>query len=153
MDSISRPNPDYIQELIRILNISPYPRHMRMRLAAIDLDTSCVYLDLSGCHLQPFGIVHGGVIATLIDTATFCAVFMRIPDDAGLVNIDLRLNYLKSVVEGCLKAEGRAIKCGRTISYAEASVTDANGALVAHGTSTLMALPEKGIASKTPKFI
>ena len=147
------PNPDFVRELIRIVNTSPYPRHMHMRLAAIDMDRARIELDLATCHLQPYGIVHGGVLATLIDTATFWAAFMRIPADAGLVNIDLKLNYLKPVIDGRLSAEGRTIQSGRTISYAEATVTDAAGAVVAHGTSTLMTLPGKGLATATPKFI
>jgi uncharacterized protein (TIGR00369 family) len=147
------PNPDFVRELIQIVNRSPYPSHMSMRMTAIDFDRARIQLDTATCHLQPFGIVHGGVLATLIDTATFWAVFLRIPADAGLVNIDLKLNYLKPVSQGRLVAEGKAVKTGRSISYAEAAVTDAGGDLVAHGTSTLMVLPGKGLAIKTPKFV
>ncbi len=147
------PNPEYIRELIRIVNNSPYPSHMSMHLADIDMDRAIIALEAGKCHLQPYGIVHGGVLATLIDTATFWAVFMRIPEDAGLVNIDLKLNYLKPVISGKLKADGHAIRSGNTISYAEANVYDSNGVLVAHGTSTLMTLPGKGLKMKTRKFI
>lgn len=147
------PNPDYIRELIRIVNTSPYPSHMSMRLAAIDLDSATIELELGQRHLQPYGIVHGGVLATLIDTATFWAVFMRIPEDAGLVNIDLKLNYLKAVEKGVLRAEGVAIRSGKSISYAEARVLDRGGGLIAHGTSTLMSLPGKGFLTGHNKFL
>lgn len=148
-----KPNPAYVRELIRIVNTSPYPSHMAMRLADIDLDYAEIALNIGECHLQPYGIVHGGVLATLIDTATFWAVYMRIPEDAGLVNIDLKLNYLKPVMDGRLTARGRAIRSGRSISYAEASVTDPAGELVVHGTSTLMTLPGKGLKMDARKFI
>ncbi len=147
------PNPEYIRELIHIVNTSPYPSHMSMRLAAIEIDRAEIELATGRCHLQPYGIVHGGVVATLIDTATFWAVFMRVPEDAGLVNIDLKLNYLKPVVDKRLKARGRAIRSGKTISYAEARVLDADGELIAHGASTLMTLPGKGFKTKAGKFI
>lgn len=147
------PNPKYIRELLHIVNTSPYPSLMSMRLADIDFDRAKIELETGTCHLQPYGIVHGGVLATLIDTATFWAVFMRIPEDAGLVNIDLKLNYLKPVLSGQLKAEGRSIRSGNTISYAEANVSDINGDLVAHGTSTLMTLPGKGLKINARKFI
>jgi uncharacterized protein (TIGR00369 family) len=147
------PNPEYIQELIRIVKTSSFPHHISMSLAHIEVDRATVHLDLSDRHLQLFGIVHGGVLATLIDTATFWSVFMRLPEDAGLVNIDLKLNYLKPVIEGTLKAEGSAIRSGKTISYAEARVFDADGELVAHGTSTLMTLPGKGIKTSNKKFL
>ena len=104
-------------------------------------DACRIELDLAERHLQPFGIVHGGVLATLIDTATFWAGFMRLPEDAGLVNVDLKLNYLK------------AVRAGRQISYAEASVIDVAGELIAHGTSTLMALPGKGLKLGVAKFL
>lgn len=152
-EKMSTPNPEYTQELIHIVKTSPYPSHMAMRLAAIDIDSAQIVLDAGPCHLQPFGIVHGGVLATLIDTATFWAVFMRIPEDAGLVNIDLKLNYLRPVTGGRLTADGRAIRSGKSISYAEARVLDADGELLAHGTSTLMTLPGKGLNLKARKFV
>ncbi len=147
------PNPDYIRELKRIVNTSPYPHHMHMSLVEISYDNAQIAMELNRCHLQPYGIVHGGVIATLIDTATFWAGFLRLPEDAGLVNVDLKLNYLNSVVEGRLTAEGYCIRPGKTISYAEAKVMDEAGNLIAHGTSSLMTLPGKGMEMDLPKFL
>ena len=146
-------NPEYINEIKQLVRSSPFPIHMAMKLTDMDFDMATVELELDNNHLQPFGIVHGGVIATLIDTATFWSVFMRIPENAGLVNIDLKLNYLKSVVSGQLRAEGRRIRDGRSISYSEAKVFDGSGDLIAHGTSTLMVLSGKGIECKAKKFL
>ncbi|OPX18798.1 MAG: hypothetical protein BZ151_12660 [Desulfobacca sp. 4484_104] len=84
---------------------SPFPHHMRMRLISVSRDQAKVELATEVCHLQPYGIVHGGVMATLIDTATFWAAFARLPEDAGLVNVDLKLNYLKPVKTGLLSAD------------------------------------------------
>lgn len=147
------PNPEYIRELIEIVNTSPFPDHMSMQLKAIALDRAVVELKTGRCHLQPYGIVHGGVLATLVDTATFWSVYMRIPEDSGLVNIDLKLNYLKPVENGFLVAEGRAIRTGNSISYAETSVMNEKQELVAHGTSTLMTLPGKGLRLNVRKFL
>lgn len=147
------PNPEYIKKLIETVKTSPFPAHMSMQLAGIEIDAADVELDAGSNHLQPFGIVHGGVLATIIDTATFWAAFLRIPEDAGMVNIDLKLNYLKSCKTGILKAKGRTIRPGRSVSYAEAGVYDEHGELIAHGTSTLMTLPGKGINLDVPKFI
>jgi len=147
------PNPEYIRELIGIVNTSPFPDHMSMRLSAIELDKAVIELRTGPCHLQPYGIVHGGVLATLIDTATFWAVYMRIPEESGLVNIDLKLNYLRPVESGLLIAEGRAIRSGNSISYAETNVLNEKRELVAHGTSTLMTLPGKGLKLRSRKFL
>ena len=146
-------NPEYIQELIRLVNTSPFPGHMSMKLVSIDLDRANVELQTAHFHLQPYGIVHGGVVATLIDTSTFWSAFMRVPEDAGLVNVDLKLNYLKPVEKGLLRAEGKALRSGKSISYAESRVFDTHGELIAHGTSTLMTLPGKGLAVDIEKFL
>jgi uncharacterized protein (TIGR00369 family) len=151
---MSRPiNDAYIIALREIINSSPFPQHMAMRLEALELDFCRILLDADERHLQPFGIVHGGALATLIDTATFWATFLRLPEGTGLVNVDLKLNYLQTARVGQLTAEGRCIRAGRTISYAEASVTDAAGTLLAHGTSTLMALPGKGFDLAVSKYM
>ena len=146
-------NPAYVEAVQESVRTAPYPSLIGMQLAAMDFDSCRIELDLGERHLQPFGIVHGGVLATLIDTATFWAGFLRLPDDCGMVNVDLKLNYLKAVARGRLRAEGRCLRPGRQISYTEASVYDEAGELVAHGTSTLMALPGKGLKIGLPKFL
>ncbi len=146
-------NDQYLRKLYELISSSPFPHHMRMRLISVSRDQAKVELATEVCHLQPYGIVHGGVMATLIDTATFWAAFARLPEDAGLVNVDLKLNYLKPVKTGLLSAEGACLRPGKTICYAEARVVDEQGDLVAHGTSTLMVIPGKGIELGIPKFL
>ena len=147
------PNPEYIRELIELTNASPFPDHIAMRVCEVALDRAVIELDTGPFHLQPFGNVHGGVLATLIDTATFWAAFLRIPEDSGMVNIDLKLNYLKAVEAGVLIAKGAAIHSGKSISYAEATVYNSSGDRIAHGTSTLMTLKGKGLKLRAGKFL
>lgn len=147
------PNPAYIQAIQESVHTAPYPALIGMTIAALAFDSCRIELELRNDHLQPFGIVHGGVLATLIDTATFWAAFMRLPEDTGLVNVDLKLNYLKAVARGHLRAEGQCLRAGRQISYTVASVFDEAGELVAHGTSTLLALPGKGLSVGVAKFL
>ena len=146
-------NPAFVETLKATVKNSPYPTHMRMTLEHVEIDRAEVVIQLDDCHLQPYGIVHGGVVATIIDTATFWAAFLRLPAADGLVNVDLKLNYLKSIVNGKLIARGTCLRPGRSISYAEASVYDESENLIAHGTSTLMVLPEKGLQLGVPKFL
>ncbi len=150
---MQRVNPAYDAALKNLVKEAPFPRHMAMALDEIAIDHAVVTLDLAACHLQPFGIVHGGVVATVIDTATFWAAFLRLPEDAGLVNVDLKLNYLKPVVEGRLTARGVCLRAGKAICYSEAKVYDRDQSLIAHGTSTLMVLPGKGLPVGVPKFV
>ena len=146
-------NPAYLDLLYELVNQSPFPSHLPMRIVEVAAENARVELDIDRCHLQPFGIVHGGVIATLVDTATFWAGFGAIPEDAGLVNVDLKLNYLQTVTRGRLTARGRSIRTGRTISYCEAEVRSDDGNLIAHGTSTLMVIPGKGLMVGDRKFL
>ena len=147
-------NPEYVRRLKEMTLNASYPRLIGMTLDDIAIDGVTISLEIDPQrHLQPFGIVHGGVLASLIDSATFWAAFMRLPADAGLVNIDLKLNYLQPVVAGRLTAAGRCIRPGRTLSYTEAHVYDASGELLAHGTSTLMALPGRGFDLGVAKFL
>ena len=148
-----KPNPAYIKAVQDLVHTAPYPALIGLTIAALEFDRCRIELTLRNDHMQPFGIVHGGVMATLIDTATFWAAFMRLPDDAGLVNVDLKLNYLKAVVSGHLRAEGECLRAGRQISYTVASVYNEDDELVAHGTSTMMALPGKGLQIDVPKFL
>lgn len=147
------PNPAYVEAVKESVHRSPYPHLIGLTIDALELDSCVIGLQLDERHLQPYGIVHGGVLATLIDTATFWAGFLRLPEDAGLVNVDLKLNYLKAVARGHLRTEGRCLRAGRQISYAEARVIDATGELIAHGTSTMMAMPGKGLKLGVAKFL
>lgn len=62
-------NPEYVRELKTIVRKSPFPRHMAIVLDHIEIDRADIVINLADCHLQPFGIVHGGVFAALIDRA------------------------------------------------------------------------------------
>jgi uncharacterized protein (TIGR00369 family) len=119
---------------------------MGMRITDLAWGKAAFEMTPAAYRLQPFGVVHGGNIATLIDTATFWACFLSMDsDEDGLATVDLKLNYLAPArVEG-LKCEGRLIKAGKTLSYAEAEVRGGDGRIVAHGTSTLMRLPGLGV--------
>ena len=110
----------------------------------MDVGQAVVEIDLARRHLQPYGIVHGGVLASLIESATSWAVFYGIEDEsAGVTTVDLKLNYLAPATRGKAIARGRQIKLGRTLGYAEAEVSTKGGKILAHGTSTLMILAGK----------
>jgi uncharacterized protein (TIGR00369 family) len=150
------PNPKHLERLIDVINNSPYFELLSMRVREIGVGYSLVEIDFGEKHLQPFRIVHGGVLASLIESATSWAIFYGVEDEnAGLTTVDLKLNYLAPAISGKAIAEGRQIKLGKTLGYAEAKVTDVTGKLLAHGTSTLMILPGKTPAPDPtfpPKF-
>ena len=89
-------------------------------------------------HYNPLGTVHGGVIATLLDTATGCAVHTTLPAGFGYTTLDLTTKFLRPVTvdSGELRCEGVVINRGRTTALAEARLLDARDRLVAHATSS-----------------
>jgi uncharacterized protein (TIGR00369 family) len=147
-------DPRYRERLFEIINGTPFVRHMAMTICELDWGLARFQMEAASFRLQPFGVVHGGNIATLIDSATFWACFLSMgSDDDGLTSVDLKVNYLAPARVEPLNCVGTLIKAGKTLSYAEAEVTDSNGRLLAHGTSTLMRLPNLGIKLGIPMWV
>jgi uncharacterized protein (TIGR00369 family) len=151
------PNPEFIKRVSEMVSTSPYFELLSMKLVEAGVGYSSVEIDLAQKHLQPFGMVHGGVFSSIIDAAAFWAVYLGIEDEAaGMTTVDLKLNYLAPAASGKLIARGSQIKLGRTLGYAEAEVLDEAGKILAHGTSTVIILPGKALQADPPlppKFI
>ncbi len=86
------------------------------------------------------GSVHGGATAALLDSAMGCAVQSTLPVGVGYTTLELKANYLRPITSkiGCVSCEGKVIHVGGRIATAEARVTDEEGKLYAHGTTTCM---------------
>jgi uncharacterized protein (TIGR00369 family) len=144
-------NPRYRERLFAAIDSAPFVRHMGMRITDLAWGHATFEMTAAEFRLQPLGVVHGGNIATLIDTATFWACFLSMDsDEDGLASVDLKLNYLAPARVETLRCTGTLIKAGKTISYAEAKVLSADDRLIAHGTSTLMRLPGLGMKLGIP---
>ncbi len=147
-------NPQYRERLFAIIDNAPFVRHMGMRITDIALGRATLELTAAEFRLQPLGVVHGGNIATLIDTATYWACVLSMDsDEDGLTTVDLKLNYLAPARVEKLRCTGTLIKAGQRLSYAEAEVLGADDRLIAHGTSTLMRLPGLGMKLGIPLWV
>ncbi len=91
-------------------------------------------------HYNPIGVVHGGVVATLLDTAAGCAVHATLAAGEAYTSLDLATRFVRPMTlnSGVVRAEGRVIHRGRSTAVAEATLVDSRGKLLAHATSTLM---------------
>jgi uncharacterized protein (TIGR00369 family) len=95
-------------------------------------------------HYNPIGMVHGGVAATLLDTAIGCAVHTKLQRGTGYTTLDLQVRYLRpvSVRSGTVLATGTVVHLGRRTATAEARLTQEDtGSLLATATSSLLVLP------------
>lgn len=92
---------------------------------------------------NPIGVIHGGVVCTLADSAAGCAVHTTLDAGVGYTSIDITVNYLRPVTpdSGTLRATGRIVKPGRRIALAAAEVHDHRGRLVASATSNCLIFP------------
>ena len=100
----------------------------------------------AGPHLlNPLGMVHGGWALTLIDSAAGCAAHTLLPAGVSYTTIETKTNFSRPISKdaGRVRVEGRVVGRGRRIMSCEAGVADANGRLLAHGTSTLMVLTDR----------
>ncbi len=91
-------------------------------------------------HYNPLLVVHGGVIATILDSAMACAIQTLLPAGAGAPTLELHTNFLRPVTlaTGTVYAEGRVLHLGSQTTVAEADLRDAAGKLYAHATCTCM---------------
>ena len=139
---MKRLNPEYVQAVLEFVNQGPYFRLLSMTVQKMGMGFARVEMAVENKHLNPSGGVHGGVYSSLIDTATYWAVFCEVDEDAGLISLDLQVDNLASAREGqCLTVEGKRIKTGKSICLAEAVVVDSQGRHLAHGTSKQMVIP------------
>ena len=94
-------------------------------------------------HLNPAGTVHGGLTATLLDSCLGLAVQSTLEKGTAQTTLEFKISLIRpiTVETGEIRAEGRILNCGRRIGTADGRVTDAQGRLLAHGTTTCLIFP------------
>jgi uncharacterized protein (TIGR00369 family) len=100
-------------------------------LDAIDVGRATLRLEARPRHTQLNGVVHGGILAALADTAGAMAAHTVIPQRTALATIELKINYLEPVPGGRVRAEARVLRAGRNFVVAECEIFDARGKLAA----------------------
>jgi uncharacterized protein (TIGR00369 family) len=93
-------------------------------------------------HYNPIGSVHGGVICTLLDSASACAVHSLLPAGTGYTSLELKVNFIRAVTakSGLMRCVGTVINLGRRTAVAEARLIDESGKLYALCTQTCLIL-------------
>jgi uncharacterized protein (TIGR00369 family) len=91
-------------------------------------------------HYNPIGMVHGGLAATLLDSAMGCAVHSLLPAGRGYTTLELKVNFVRAMTRdtGRVEAVGKVIHLGGKVATADGTVTDAAGKLYAHATTTCL---------------
>jgi uncharacterized protein (TIGR00369 family) len=94
----------------------------------------------NGSHLNPSGTVHGGLAATLLDSCMGLAIRSTLEKGVSQTTLEFKISLLRAITPqtGPIKAEGVVLNCGRRVGTAEGRLTDGQGRLLAHGTTTCL---------------
>ena len=135
---------DYLRGLIDG-TFPPPPMGLLMGMDLVEVEVGrAVFTCLPDeSHYNTIGIVHGGLVCTLLDSAAGCAVQSTLPAGVGYTSIDLNVSYLRPLRQstGRITVEGRVLKPGRRVAFTEGRVTDEAGTLLATATSSLLIFP------------
>lgn len=104
---------------------------MGFALDHVEPGRAVLRLDVRPRHKQLHGVVHGGILAAMADTAAAIAAYTVLPKGTTLATVELSINYLEPVPEGRVKAEARVLRVGRNFVIAECEIRIQNGSLAA----------------------
>jgi uncharacterized protein (TIGR00369 family) len=131
----------YLRNVIAGVYPAPPIAHlMDMRLAEVERGRVVFETTPAEFHYNPLGIVHGGLAATLLDSAMGCAVHTCLEAGDLYTTLELKLNYLKPMTldTGLVRGIATIVHISRTIALAEARALDRHDVIYAHGTSTCL---------------
>jgi uncharacterized protein (TIGR00369 family) len=139
-------------EAIRTGELPPPPVMSTLGIEVVEGEPGRIVfaLDPAEYHYNPIGMVHGGVLATILDSAAGCAVHSLLPAGAYYSSLDLTTKFLRPVTleSGRLHCEGSVTSMGSRTALAQARLEDARGRLVGFATSTCMVFrPDLGVDS------
>jgi uncharacterized protein (TIGR00369 family) len=115
---------------------SEFTQELGMRMLRVADGTCVIELELDARHMSVARRAHGGVLFTMLDTAMGRAVISRLPAGRGCATVEAKINYLRPTQGGRIRAEGRALDQTRRTAYAEGTITDAEGRVLARSSGT-----------------
>ena len=113
---------------------------MNFRLVEVSEGRAVFTVKLDERHYNGLGIAHGGLAATLLDTATGCAINTMMPPGRIFTTLEMKINFVRPMRRetGEVRCEAAVIHVGGRVATAEGRIIDAGGKLYAHGTATCM---------------
>lgn len=125
--------------------IAPAPISALMQMTATRVSVGSVTFTClpDESAYNPIGTVHGGLVCTLLDSVVGCAVHTTLAQGLGYTSLEIKVNYLRPVRAdtGVLTAVGTVTKPGKRAAFAEGTVHDSQGNLIATASSTLLVFP------------
>jgi uncharacterized protein (TIGR00369 family) len=123
---------------------APFARLVGMRMTEVDEGRVTITAELRPEHENGLGIAHGGLAATMLDSALSCAVNTVMPAGRIFTTLEMKINYVRAIRRstGTLICTGTVVHAGSRTATAEGRIVDASGKLYAHGTVTCILFKE-----------
>lgn len=129
--------------LVGRFNSVPYPNWLGIKIAKLGAGTAELLLAIEKKHQQYLGITHGGVLASLADTAATFAALTVIPEGTDVVTIEFKVNFLAGVPAGNLIAKGRTVRVGSRVAVSDVQLYGpTKDRLAMTGTFTMLVFPK-----------
>ncbi|MGL4285619.1 MAG: PaaI family thioesterase [Phreatobacter sp.] len=132
---------DFVQGLVEgRLPLNTIARTLGYDITEAESGRVVVTAEPSANHLNPAGTVHGGLAATLLDSCMGLAIQSTLDKGLGSTTLEFKVSFVRPITPetGPVTAEGRVINRGRRVGTAEGRVTDRDGRLLVHGTTTCL---------------
>jgi len=124
----------------KAIDTVPFARLLGIELDEVSSGTATLGLTIRKQLTQNHGVVHGGAIASLIDTATAFAIISLLTPRERVTTVDLTISYLRPLTEGRVTAVARVLRAGKRLFVVSAEVLDKDGKLATTALSTYMKL-------------
>ena len=121
----------------------PFARLLGFEVETVEEGKVTFVMEPAECHYNPFGVVHGGVAATLFDSALGCSVQSLLPAGYAAPTMHLDINYIRPITisTGKIRCSGQVVHFGKRSATAEGRLVDMDGKLYAHATGTFVISP------------
>lgn len=132
---------EFLQRIVKAdLPPPPFAALLNFALVEVSEGYAVFAVDPAEYHYNPIGVVHGGLAATLLDSAMGCAVHSTLPAGAGYTTLEIKVNFIRAMTAetGRVRCEARIVHAGARTATAEGRIVDEAGKLYAHGSTTCL---------------
>ena len=132
---------EFVQGLVDgTLPLNTIARTLGYDVIEVEQGRAVVTAEPNDAHLNPYGAVHGGLAATLLDSCMGLAVHSTLDKGFGQTTVEFKISLTRPITpeSGRIRAEGTVLSSGRRIGTAQGRLTDGKGRLLAHGTTTCL---------------
>lgn len=127
---------EHLERMRSILKTVPFAQLLGLEIVGASRGTATLRMTIRNELTQNYGLLHGGAMASLIDTATAFAIVSQLTSPERFTTVDLTVNYLRPITSGVATCEARIIRSGKRLLTLSAEVHDDAGKLAAIAVST-----------------